>query len=346
MEYMDICIKKTQTIRDVMSQLEQTGKKILYVLEDEILIGVITDGDVRRYLLNGGGMDDLAASAMNRHPITAKSRKEALQLLRKATIFAVPIVEENGKVLDFVLDPGLVKQSYEKLRLPVVIMAGGKGTRLDPYTRVLPKPLIPVGELPIIEHIMQQFQQYGCEDFHIIVNYKKQLLKAYFNEVEKHYQVNWYDEDQPLGTGGGLSLLKGKIHETFFFSNCDTLLRSNYADILKFHKESKNTVTMIGAYKKITLPYGVIEMETGGVIRQIREKPELSFLTNTGIYIVEPEVLEDVQDNVPIDFPDIIEGQRQKGQKVAVYPVREDNWLDMGQLTELENMRQRLYGES
>ena len=349
MDDMDLCIEKSQTLKHAMRQLDRTAKKVLFVLESGILIGTLSDGDVRRYLLNGGKMDDAVDLAAHRCPVTAKSHEEARRLLRKNKhiLFAIPIIGADGRLRDIALPAEeTLEKSYPSLGLPVVIMAGGKGTRLDPYTRVLPKPLIPVGDLPIIEHIMRRFQQYGCGDFHIVVNYKKQLLKAYFGENEKRYRISWYDEAQPLGTGGGLCLLKGKIGSTFFFTNCDILLRSNYADMLRFHRENGNAVTMIGAYKNLTLPYGVVEIGSGGVIEQIREKPELSFLTNTGMYIVEPVVLEDIQDNESISFPDIIERQRQKGRKTAVYPVKEEEWLDMGQLTELEEMRKRLYGEA
>lgn len=345
MVYENLCIKKTETIRDAMRQLDRVAKKVLFVLENGVLFGTLTDGDIRRHLLNGGKLDDVVDTVANHRPVAAKDRKQAQRLLSKGMLFAVPVVDERGTLTDIVLSPEFPEESYPDLKIPVVIMAGGKGTRLDPYTRVLPKPLIPVGELPIIEHIMRRFQLYGCTCFHVVVNYKKQLLKAYFNESEQHYSVSWYDEDKPLGTGGGLCLLKGTMHETFFFTNCDILLRSDYADILKFHQENGNSITMIGAYKNLTLPYGIVETGTGGVIEQIREKPQLSFLTNTGMYIVEPEVLEDIEENVPIGFPDIIEGQRAKGRKVAVYPVREDEWLDMGQMTELEKMREKLYGK-
>lgn len=345
MEYASLCIDQSRTIKEALRQLDSVDQKVLFVLEDGRVIGSLTDGDVRRYLLRGGSVEDAAVLAAKRGPKTARTRKRARALLKKEGLRAVPVVRESGELLDIVADLETPAPPPPELHIPVVIMAGGKGTRLDPYTRVLPKPLIPVGDLPIIEHIMCQFQQYACGEFHIVVNYKKQLLKAYFSENEKPYQVSWYDEDQPLGTGGGLCLLKGTMKQTFFFTNCDILLRSDYADMLSFHRKSGNAITMIGAYKSLTLPYGVVETGDGGVIREIREKPELSFLTNTGMYIVEPEVLEDVEDNVSIGFPDIIERQREKGRRVAVYPVREDEWLDMGQITELEKMRKRLYGE-
>ena len=237
------------------------------------------------------------------------------------------------------------KKEKNSLKIPVVINAGGRGTRLDPFTKVLPKPLIPVGELPIIELIMQEYQSYACDDFHIIVNYKKDLMKAYFHDSENHYNITWYDEDEPLGTGGGLSLLRGKLNSTFFFANCDALLTANYESMLKFHKENGNVITMICAYKNINIPYGVVEMGEQGVIESMKEKPLMSFLTNTGIYIVEPEVIYDIGDNEVIGFPDIVEREKQKGRKVAVFPVSENDWMDMGQLPELEKMRMKLYGE-
>lgn len=336
-------IEKSITVRDAMRRLDQTARKIVFVCEGGILLGTLTDGDIRRHLLHGGSLDDAAITAANQAPKTAGSRAEAFELLRTGEHPAIPIIGPDRTLQDIVFAIEGPDLPLPKLGLPVVIMAGGKGTRLDPYTRVLPKPLIPVGDHPIIEHIMRQFESYGCPAFHVVVNYKKQLMKAYFNESGRHYDVTWYDEDQPLGTGGGLYLLKETMKETFFLTNCDILLRSDYADMLKFHRGHGNMITMIGAYKTLTIPYGVVDIGDDGVIEAIREKPELSFLTNTGMYIVEPRVLADIPDNTVLSFPEIIEMQRQKGNNVAVYPVSEEEWMDMGQLTELENMRQRLH---
>ena len=344
MEMSYLCIEPSKTICDAMKQLEKTGRKVLFVCQNDTFVGTLTDGDVRRHLLSGGNINDEVSFAANRCPKTAESRREASELLYAHSYPAIPIVGENHRLVDIVLAPDFSKPALPKLGLPVVIMAGGKGTRLDPYTRILPKPLIPVGDLPIIEHIMRQFENYGCPAFHVIVNYKKQLIKAYFNESSQHYDVTWYDEAQPLGTGGGLYLLKGQMEESFFLTNCDILLHSDYADMLKFHREHSNVITMIGAYKTLTIPYGVVDVGTGGTIEAMREKPELSFLTNTGMYIVEPQVLEDIPSNRVISFPEIIELERQTGNKVAVYPVGEDEWMDMGQLTELREMETKLTG--
>lgn len=344
MNYAELCSDYTATVRDAMRQLDHAPKKILFILENQKLCGTLTDGDVRRFLLSGGKMDASVMDAAHRHPRTASSAEQARTLLvsEGGVLTAVPVIDLDRTLLDIVLEPAGNDPPPPQLGLPVVIMAGGMGKRLDPYTRILPKPLIPIGELPIIEHIMQRFLRYGCMEFHVVVNYKKELLKAYFSDSRQDYHIHWYDEATPLGTGGGLSLLKGHLDKTFFFTNCDILLRSDYAKMAEFHRSSGNAVTIIGACKNLTIPYGIVETGEGGVITAFREKPELSFLTNTGLYLVEPEVLEDISGDRPQGFPDIIEEQRQKGRRTAVYPVSEEAWLDMGQLEELERMRQKL----
>lgn len=291
-------------------------------------------------------MAGAAVEAANQSPRLAKDIEKARHLYHKKNYIAIPIVDEEGKILDL-YNGESGERNFKKrgsIKMPVVINAGGKGTRLDPFTRVLPKPLIPVGDLPIIELIMKEYQTYSCNDFHIIVNYKRGLMKAYFHDCDSQYNITWYDEEKPLGTGGGLSLLRDKFTDTFFFANCDALLTANYESMVKFHKENKNTITMICAYKNIDIPYGVVEMGVNGSIEKMKEKPLISFLTNTGIYIVEPDVIDDIEDDVSIGFPEIVEREKQKGKRVAVFPVSENEWMDMGQISELEKMRNKLYG--
>lgn len=336
------------TVSEAMQKIDENASGILFLINAHgALEGCITDGDIRRFLLAGGKMTGAAAEAANKNPRFAVSREEARRLYHNKNFVLIPIVNSERVIIDLYNGETGRAESRQRreLNIPVVINAGGRGTRLDPFTKVLPKPLIPVGELPIIEHIIREYQSYGCNKFHIIVNYKKELMKAYFADNDSHYDITWYDEEKPLGTGGGLSLLRGKFTDTFFFANCDALLTANYESMVKFHKENGNVITMICAYKNINIPYGVVEMGINGAIEEMKEKPLLSFLTNTGIYIVEPEVIEDIEDGVAIGFPDIVEVERQKGRKVAVFPVSENDWMDMGQLPELEKMRIKLYGE-
>ena len=336
------------TVSEAMQMIDKNASGILFLTDrNGALLGCITDGDIRRYLLAGGKMTGAAMDAANKRPKAAKSMEEARHLYHKKNYIVIPLINEDGKVLDLYSgETGeILQKQHNPLHIPVVINAGGKGTRLDPYTRVLPKPLIPVGDLPIIELIMKEYQSYSCNEFHIIVNYKRELMKAYFADNDNDYDITWYEEDKPLGTGGGLRLLRGKFSDTFFFANCDALLTANYENMIKFHKENKNVITMVCAYKNMNIPYGVVEMGENGVIIDMKEKPLMSFLTNTGIYIVEPEVIEDIKDGESIGFPDIIARELKKGKKAAAFPVSENEWMDMGQLPELEKMRIKLYGE-
>ncbi|WP_276951195.1 sugar phosphate nucleotidyltransferase [Acetatifactor muris] len=333
-------------ISEAMQKIDHNAKGILFLTDERgSLAGCVTDGDIRRFLLAGGKMSDNIMQAANCKPKVAHVLTEAKSMYHEQNYVGIPIIDKEGKITDIYSGDDQKSKVRTALNIPVVINAGGRGTRLDPFTRVLPKPLIPVGDLPIIEHIMKEYQSYDCNEFHIIINYKRDLMKAYFADNDNHYNITWYDEMEPLGTGGGLSLLRGKLRDTFFFANCDALLTANYESMLKFHKENGHTITMICAYKNINIPYGVVEMGINGTIKDMREKPLMSFLTNTGIYIVEPEVINDIENNVPIGFPDIVEKERQKGKQVAVFPVSEKDWMDMGQLPELEKMRIRLYGE-
>lgn len=338
------CIDSTVTIQRAMEEIDNVEPKIVFLTTDEKVVASLTDGDIRRYLLGGGRLSHLAIEAAQKNPAVAYNEKEAVALYDKGQYIAIPIVDSEGKILRIYIGEKGIQIPVVDLGIPVVINAGGKGTRLEPYTKILPKPLIPVGDLPIMEHIMQHFQKYGCTDFSVIVNYKKELIKAYFMENEEEYDIKWYNEERPLGTGGGLFYLKGKMDRTFIFTNCDNLLLSDYERIFEYHKKNKNIITMICANKEITIPYGVIKMNHNGNIEGMVEKPQYSFLTNTGIYIVEPEVLEDIEEE-EIGFPDIIQKQLDKGKQVKAYSVSGDEWLDMGQLNELEIMQKRLYGE-
>ena len=339
--------KRELSVSEAMTKIESNGFRILFLIDEQNrLVGCVTDGDIRRFLLAGGGMNSSVYNASNKNPKVASDISEARRICKEMGLDVVPVVSEQNIITELYTGDKKVKnKKYDPICIPVVINAGGRGTRLDPFTKVLPKPLIPVGEYPIIELIMQEYRAYKCDEFHIIVNYKKDLMKAYFHDNENHYNITWYDEDKPLGTGGGLRLLRGKMEDTFFFSNCDALLTANYSSMFKFHKECGNAITMIGAYKNINIPYGVIEMGKNGTIESMKEKPHMSILTNTGIYIVEPEVIDDIEDDEAVGFPDIVEREKRKGRKVAVFPITENDWMDMGQLPELEKMRVKLYGE-
>ncbi|WP_353106625.1 sugar phosphate nucleotidyltransferase [Acetoanaerobium noterae] len=344
MDIKDFLIDENVAMIDAMHQLDKVSKKVLFVTKENKFIASITDGDIRRWILKKGNLDAKVKDIANYNPkyLVESEKKLAKDFMKKHFIEGLPILNENKDIVSVVL---LNDEEYDikrELSIPIVIMAGGLGTRLYPYTKILPKPLIPIGEIPIVEHIINRFNKYGSNEFYLVVNHKKNMIKAYFNEIEKNYTVNYVDEDIPLGTGGGLSLLKGKINSTFILSNCDILIEDDYEKIFKFHKDNNNLITMVCSLKTIRIPYGVVEISKNGEIEEMKEKPILSFFTNTGMYIVEPKVIKELNENEFIGFPDIIEKYKRYGEKVGVYPISENNWLDMGQIDEMEEMRRRL----
>lgn len=344
MDYKKYLIDKNIKVKQALKIIDALKPKIVFVVDKDKLIGSLTDGDIRRYLVASGSIEDIVYNACNKKPKkVAHSLNEAIGMLDKDYI-AIPIIDKNKNVIDIYVGSNRKRSNKKKLNIPVVINAGGKGSRLEPFTKVLPKPLIPVGDLPIIEHIMNRYEEFGCDNFNIIVNYKKELIKSYFKEIDKQHKIIWTDEDTPLGTGGGLALLKNKIKDTFFFITCDSLILVDYADILKYHKKNNNDITMVCANKNITIPYGIVNIDKNNNYESIVEKPNYSFLTNTAMYVLEPNILKDIKKE-KIDFPEIVKRQKEKGKKIGVYTVEEKDWLDMGVMSELEKMRIRLYGE-
>lgn len=345
MQINDLLISEDDTILYAMERLDQIAKKVLFIHEDGRLLAALTDGDIRRWILKRGSLNAKVKEAANYSPksLVGVAKKEALRYMKESHIEALPILNEDGKIVNVVMwDDSEIIHGKEQLGLPVVMMAGGLGTRLYPYTNILPKPLIPIGEIPIAEHIINGFREYGCREFHLIVNHKKNMIKAYFNEIQRDYEVYYADEDEPLGTGGGLSLLKGKIQTSFILTNCDVLVREDFSKIYRLHKEMKHTITMVCSLKNFSIPYGVVEIGESGSIEGMKEKPQLSFFSNTGCYIVEPEVIDGMEENTAIGFPDIIEKTKKQGKKVGVYPIGENAWLDMGRMDELERMQRAL----
>lgn len=344
MDIKDFLIDENTSMIEAMEKLDSVAKKILFVTKNGKFVAAITDGDIRRWILKKGNLEAKIKEIANYLPkyLPVSEKNIAKEYIKSEGIEALPILDDNYEIVSIMFWNDEEIENKKELDIPVVIMAGGLGTRLYPYTKILPKPLIPIGEIPITEHIMNRFNRYGIRDFFLVINHKKNMIKAYFNEIEKRYSIDYVDENIPLGTGGGLSLLKDKITSTFILSNCDILIEEDYEKIYKFHKDNNNLITMVCSLKTIKIPYGVIEISETGEIEKMKEKPVLTFFTNTGMYIVEPRVIDDLEANQFIGFPDIIEKYKVIGEKIGVYPISENNWLDMGQLDEMEEMRRRL----
>ena len=345
MKLEDLFITGEMPAIQAMQKLDETGRRILFVAPEGLLQGVLTDSDIRKFILRGGDLSRPVSEVANYRPksLPLDQQHTAQEFLAHNFIDAVPLVNAQGYIEEVVFQGDFSAGTGAKpaLDMPVVVMAGGLGTRLYPYTKILPKPLIPIGEVPIVELVLQKFGGFGCNRSFLVVNYRKNMIKSYFADLNGGYDITWVEEEEPLGTGGGLCLLKGQVQETFFLTNCDILIDADYADIAAFHKKNGNCITMVCAMKQYTIPYGVVELTPQGNFASISEKPQMNFLTNTGMYVVEPEVLAQIEDGKRQGFPDIIEGCRALGGKVGVYPVGDACWMDMGQMEELDEMRRR-----
>lgn len=337
-------IDKNVSLVKAIEKLDKTAKKILLVVEKNKLIGVITDGDVRRWILKKGDLLAPAKDVMNANPIYLKAGQssEAKEIMAKYGIESIPIVNESMEVIDIAfLNQLLNNKINNNKNTSVVIMAGGKGTRLKPYTNIIPKALIPIGDTPIIERIINKFMEFGFENFYISVNDKKEIIKAYFSRTLP-YSISFLEEKKPLGTAGALWLLNHNVSDTFFVSNCDILINANYSKILEYHKKNNNKITIISALKNYIIPYGVLKLKENGEIETVNEKPKYELLVNTGMYVLEADVLKYVPKNQYFDMPDLIKICLSNSEKVGTYPVMDNDWLDMGEFKEMKNMLEKL----
>lgn len=337
----DICIN------DIMRIMDKLGCGMLLIGNDGKLDAVITDGDIRRYYIKHGKLNEHVKKIANYEPKVMKvgnaTETNVKRYILENKLKFLPIIDGKGEVQRIEFENGFKvfrKNIDEDTR--IVIIGGGKGTRLAPLTNILPKPLIPVGDKTILEHILDKFSEWGYKHFDIIINYKKEIIKAFFSEniYENKYGINivLWEENKFLGTAGGLKMLEKELISTFIFSNCDVLVNADYSDLLYRHKTNKNMITVVAASKRIMIPYGTIEANKADMIIAIKEKPTYQCLVNTGVYVVEPRVIGLIQEDTFINFTDLIQKCLDRGDRVGIYEINEDEWMDMGEFSELRNM--------
>lgn len=348
LDYQKTLIYPDKTIRDAIEQLNVSAMRILLVVEeDNTLLGTVTDGDIRRGILKEIAFSESLQSIMNKncHYLNVTERENANDLMRDKKINSVPLVDEENRVVDLVLHTEYFRErEVNKKDNRVFILAGGKGTRLSPVTNILPKPLIPIGETPILELIMRQWQRCGFNRFTLSLNYKADMIKAYFDGGEGDFDLDYVVEDSFQGTAGSLALIKDDVHGSTIVTNCDVFLDIDFDDLFEFHQQHDFDVTLVGVVRHLKIPYGVIDM-TNGKLQGMREKPEYKFVVNAGIYILEPGVIELIEDGKYLDMPDLIERARKSGLSVGVFPVSSE-MVDVGHWEEYEKARHKLKGYS
>ena len=339
----DITIHPQATIKEAMEALDKTAERVLLVVDDgQVLIGTLTDGDIRRYILKGGELSGTIQSAYQTNPIFVFQNNfdlgEIKRILTKNKIEMVPVLNQNRKVVDFITWTTTFgndkNPERKKLDVPVVIMAGGSGTRLEPFTRVLPKPLIPVGNKPVIDHIIDKFREYGISEFYLTIHHMSKIIRGYFEEKAPDYSIGFAEEDEPRGTAGSLKLLADKLDRPFFVSNCDIIIKSDYANIFRFHTKNSYDITLVASAKRFNIPYGICELNGSGSLERIQEKPEYNFLVNTGLYVLNPNVIDLIPDSGLFHITHLMDKIKKNNGTIGVYPVSEKAWIDVGQWEE------------
>lgn len=337
------------TVVEAMQKIDVNTKGILFITDkEERLVGSLTDGDIRRWLIKTGDLQGTADQIMLRNPcfLFEDEASKCTVFMKKKKITAIPILDSDKRVIEIVFDSKtndegiMLSNSLEDI--PVIIMAGGKGTRLYPYTKILPKPLIPIGDIPILERILNRFHRYGVEEFYLTVNYKKEMIKSYFNDLNLPYEIHYVEEDMPLGTAGSIKLIRKEFHTPVIITNCDILIEADYGKVLRFHKDSGNAMTIVSSLKNTIIPYGVLYPKGNGVIASIEEKPQLSHFINTGMYIIDPEYIIKIPDHTFYHMTNLTEQLMSEGLKVGMYPISENSFLDMGEFEEMKKMEERI----
>ncbi|AEJ18674.1 sugar phosphate nucleotidyltransferase [Gracilinema caldarium] len=347
-----IIIKESARIKDALKLIDSNSEGLLFVVDNKNkLIGALSDGDIRRALISGKSLVDTIDDIYNKNPFyifnDEYNEEYVKEVMVKNRYEVVPIINSSFFIEAYVTWDDLLstdeyKKQWKKLNIPVVIMAGGKGTRMAPFTNVLPKPLIPIGNKTILELIIQEFLKHNILLYYFTINYKGEMIRAYFEGIEKNYEIKYLKEDDFYGTAGSLKLLPSELKGPIIVSNCDIMVKADYADVIKFHTETNASLTILSSIQHHTIPYGVIKYKEGGIVTEIEEKPEYSMCVNTGVYVVNAECLSLIPDKKVFHMTDLIEVLMKNGKKVVAYPINENEFIDIGQWDEYRKVVQKI----
>lgn len=337
--YKHIIVASDMALLQAIKRMDEVRCKLLLVMEGEFFKGLISIGDAQRAIIRNVPMDTPIAQIIRPDIVVCKEGdSEAFirsEMVRCRAVF-MPVLTHDRKISRVVfwdevfqtLDNRVKK---EPLNLPVVVMAGGMGTRLKPLTNILPKPLLPIGEKTILENIMDHFVAAGCNEFYLSLNYKASMIEQYFRELNNpNYHIHYYREDKPLGTGGSLSLIRDQLKTPFFVTNCDNLQSQDLGDIASYHRENKNEMTVVAALKSVKLAYGNLITGENELVQRVEEKPEFLFRVNTGVYLLEPQVLNEIPDNTFFPMTDLMTQLVARGGRVGCFPITDGSWCDIG----------------
>lgn len=344
----NIYINSKYTIFQALEQMDREIVKLLIVVDaDTKFLSLLSVGDIQRAILANKNLEESVLTIVRDTILVGEvsdSRENLKKLILSKRIEFIPIVDENKNIVDVIFWEDLTSEKrYNNQTLkgvPVVIMAGGTGSRLKPITNIIPKPLVPVGEKAMIHIIMDKFMSFGCTEFYISISYKGEMIKQHLKELNLPCTIHYFEEDKPLGTAGSLSIIREKLSETFIISNCDILINQDYEEVLNYHLKSENKLTALAALKSFGIPYGVLETKTNGQLTSMQEKPSFNFQVNAGVYFLNNEALNLIADNEFYNITDMMEDLLKENKKVGVFPVSEGSWFDIGEWKEYQRTQE------
>ncbi|HIP55893.1 MAG TPA: CBS domain-containing protein [Arcobacter sp.] len=342
--YKNTILKPTATIKEALITIDKGAMQIaLIVDEDEKLLATLTDGDIRRGLLDGLSLDDTIETIIFKTPTVCSiddSKEKILNIATLKTLHQIPIVDNNGKLIGIQRIDELLKPTIKRNK--VVLMVGGLGTRLRPLTDNIPKPMLKVGNKPILETIINGFKKYGFINIILCVSYKSEIIENYFKDGSDFgVNIEYIHEDKRMGTAGALSLAKDKLDESFFVMNGDLLTNINFENMMNFHLSNQAISTMGVREYDFQVPYGVVNIDNGN-IKNIEEKPVHNFFVSGGVYILDNKVLDFIPDDEFYDMPTLFEKLIKEKLKSISFHIHE-YWLDIGRMDEYEKANREFY---
>ena len=344
----NLLIKNSETISSALKKFTKVGENTLIVVNNNLsYLGTITSGDIRRQLLKKKKLSSKIKDIYNQNSTFYysdnfhKYENQISKLFSKKKFEFIPIINKKKKIIkiislrDFLKNKKIIKTSKKKIlnkslkNISAVIMAGGLGTRMTPFTEVLPKPLIPIKGKPVINKIIENFLSHGLKNLWVTINFKGQLLKSYLNETKYKKNIRYYHENKPLGTVGSLQFFHNKLSKTFILTNCDTIISTDYSKIIDFHKKNNFDITIVASLKKIDIPYGVCRKDKKNNFVNLEEKPNIRILVNSGMYVVNKEMVK----LIPLkkyDMNELISKLKSAQKKIGLYNVSSNSWIDVG----------------
>jgi dTDP-glucose pyrophosphorylase len=333
-----LIIDETITLLESLKIMDSISHKLLIVLNNNQISGLLSIGDVQRAIISGANINSKIIGFYKKEYIYAdenETEESIRKKMLKSRLEFIPILSKSKQIKSIIFWDEIIefkKKPIKKLTLPVVIMAGGLGSRLRPITNVLPKALLPFGNSTILESIIDYFNEYGLENFYISTNYKSKFIEFYFNDLDKkNYNIEIFKENFPLGTAGSLKLLENKIKNTFIVSNCDILIKQDLNDVYDFHISQKNDITIIASLKTYTIPYGTLKSGKNGQLINIEEKPKSTYLLNCGVYFLEPKIFNLIPNNTFFHITDLITKIKNQNGRIGIFPISEQSWQDIGE---------------